>query len=129
MRHPLELLQKECDSLYIKKQSQKAKLSSFEENIAILREETEEKKIHFIQCQRDAGHFASQAEELSLRIQANEKEIEKTKKDAQVAEAIQIINAAKLYITTNPNAKTISKTEIEQYLDNVKESPHSSPVG
>ncbi|WLR56186.1 type II secretion system protein [Mesobacillus subterraneus] len=54
--------------------------------------------------------------------------INKTKKDAQVAEGIQIINAAKLYITTNPTATTISTSDLSQYLDNPKDTDFSVKV-
>lgn len=48
--------------------------------------------------------------------------INKTKEDAKVAEAVQIISSAKLYITTKPNATTITSTQLEPYLDKVKDS-------
>lgn len=48
--------------------------------------------------------------------------INKTKEDAKVAEAVQIVNAAKLYITTNPTATSISKEQLMKYLDNVEET-------
>ncbi|WP_413308470.1 type II secretion system protein [Bacillus sp. 1P10SD] len=48
--------------------------------------------------------------------------IDKSKKDAKVAEAVQIINSAKLYVTTNPNATIIKKADLTQYLDNVKDT-------
>lgn len=44
--------------------------------------------------------------------------IDKSKKDAKVAEAVQIISAAKLYVTTNSKATYISTADLTQYLDN-----------
>jgi type IV pilus assembly protein PilA len=54
--------------------------------------------------------------------------IDKSKKDATVAEAVQIINSAKLYVTTNPNATTITRSDLAQYLDNVKDPDFSITV-
>ncbi|AGE23212.1 hypothetical protein GHH_c27010 [Geobacillus sp. GHH01] len=50
--------------------------------------------------------------------------INKSKDDAKIAEGIQIINAAKLYMTANTPETfphTLSKTELDSYLDNVKD--------
>ncbi|EIJ79046.1 hypothetical protein PB1_15849 [Bacillus methanolicus PB1] len=55
--------------------------------------------------------------------------INKSKSDATVAEGIQIINAAKLYVTTNPNVTSISANDLSQYLDNVKDNDFSVTVG
>jgi type IV pilus assembly protein PilA len=48
--------------------------------------------------------------------------INKTKQDAQVSEAVQIINAARIYSTTNPSDTSITHTELEPYLDKVKDT-------
>ncbi|WML45553.1 type II secretion system protein [Neobacillus sp. PS3-40] len=48
--------------------------------------------------------------------------INKTKKDAKVAEAVQIINAAKLYNSTNPTDHSMNNDDLETYLDNVKDT-------
>jgi type IV pilus assembly protein PilA len=53
--------------------------------------------------------------------------IDKTKKDASVAEGIQIINAAKLYETTHPMTEGVTKvildqSKLEGYLDNLKDN-------
>lgn len=50
--------------------------------------------------------------------------INKTEKDAQVAEGLQIISAAKLYVTSNaPTAAStpLDKDELGQFLDNIKD--------
>lgn len=54
--------------------------------------------------------------------------INKTKEDAKVAEAVQIINAAKLYITTNPSEKTLKHSDLESYLEKVKDTTYSVEV-
>jgi type IV pilus assembly protein PilA len=51
--------------------------------------------------------------------------IEKTKKDSQVSEAVQIINAARLYNTTNPKDLSMNDTELGQYLDKVKNTGYT----
>ena len=46
--------------------------------------------------------------------------IEKTRDDAVVAEAIQIVNAAKLYVASeDPGTATLTTTELGDFLDNV----------
>jgi type IV pilus assembly protein PilA len=47
--------------------------------------------------------------------------INKTKNDAKVAEAVQIVNAAKLYITTNPSPKNLKHSDLDSYLEKVKD--------
>ncbi|MGG3209654.1 prepilin-type N-terminal cleavage/methylation domain-containing protein [Geobacillus stearothermophilus] len=50
--------------------------------------------------------------------------INKSKDDAKIAEGIQIINAAKLYMTANPPdtfPATLTKDQLDSYLDNVKD--------
>lgn len=54
--------------------------------------------------------------------------INKTKEDAKVAEAVQIVNAAKLYITTNPSAKKLKHSDLESYLEKVKDSTYEVEV-
>ncbi|MGG1556573.1 type II secretion system protein [Geobacillus thermoleovorans] len=57
--------------------------------------------------------------------------INKSKDDAKIAEGIQIINAAKLYMTANTPANfphTLSKTELDSYLDNVKDEDQDYEV-
>ncbi|MCC3647498.1 prepilin-type N-terminal cleavage/methylation domain-containing protein [Cytobacillus oceanisediminis] len=54
--------------------------------------------------------------------------INKTKEDAKVAEAVQIVNAAKLFITTNPTADSMDQDDLEQYLDNVNDKEFSVSV-
>lgn len=54
--------------------------------------------------------------------------INKTKDDAKVAEGVQIISAAKLYITTNPTATTIASSELTKYLDNTKDTSFTVSV-
>jgi type IV pilus assembly protein PilA len=54
--------------------------------------------------------------------------INKTKEDAQVAEAVQIINAARIYSTTNPSDTSITRTELEPYLDKVKDTDFTVTV-
>ncbi|GAJ57996.1 prepilin-type N-terminal cleavage/methylation domain-containing protein [Geobacillus thermoleovorans] len=57
--------------------------------------------------------------------------INKSKDDAKIAEGIQIINAAKLYMTANTPANfphTLSKTELDSYLDNVKDQDYEVEV-
>jgi type IV pilus assembly protein PilA len=61
--------------------------------------------------------------------------INKSKDDAKVAEGIQIINAAKLYMTANnftpdtgQSYQTLSNTELNDYLDNVKDSGNNYKV-
>jgi type IV pilus assembly protein PilA len=46
--------------------------------------------------------------------------INKTKNDAKVAEAVQIINASKLYNSTNPTDHSMDYADLGSYLDNVK---------
>ncbi|HJV17667.1 MAG TPA: type II secretion system protein [Bacillales bacterium] len=50
--------------------------------------------------------------------------IDKTKKDANVAEAIQIINSAKLYNTTNPTDLIMDNSKLGTYLDNIKDTDY-----
>jgi type IV pilus assembly protein PilA len=48
--------------------------------------------------------------------------INKTKDDAEVAEAIQIINAAKLYVASeDPGDKTLKYSDLQNYLENVND--------
>jgi type IV pilus assembly protein PilA len=61
--------------------------------------------------------------------------INKSKDDAKIAEGIQIINAAKLYMTannftpdTNQTYQTLDNTELNDYLDNVKDSGNNYKV-
>ncbi|MCM3704442.1 MULTISPECIES: type II secretion system protein [Cytobacillus] len=46
--------------------------------------------------------------------------INKTKEDAKVAEAVQIVNAAKLYVSTNPKAQDLTFNDLKSYLEKVK---------
>lgn len=48
--------------------------------------------------------------------------INKTKEDAKVAEAIQVINSAKLYVTTNPTAVSLDEGDLAQYMENLKDT-------
>ncbi|RSK28022.1 type II secretion system protein [Bacillus sp. HMF5848] len=48
--------------------------------------------------------------------------INKTKNDATVAEAVQIINAAKLHTASNPTKVDLDHTDLGQYLDNIKDT-------
>ncbi|MFY2154879.1 prepilin-type N-terminal cleavage/methylation domain-containing protein [Cytobacillus firmus] len=56
--------------------------------------------------------------------------INKTEDDAKVAEGIQIINAAKLYTTSNAPAdgKALTKTELADYLDNIKDPNYTVTI-
>ncbi|PLR86261.1 type II secretion system protein [Bacillus sp. V33-4] len=57
--------------------------------------------------------------------------INKAENDAKVAEGISIVNAAKLYVTSNnPSAATttLTKTELDNYLDNVKNDTYTVTV-
>ncbi|KAB2334086.1 prepilin-type N-terminal cleavage/methylation domain-containing protein [Bacillus mesophilum] len=54
--------------------------------------------------------------------------INKTKNDAKVAEAVQIISSAKMYVTTNPTATTLDFDDLESYLDNVKDETFTVTV-
>lgn len=54
--------------------------------------------------------------------------INKTKEDAKVAEAVQIINAAKLYVTTNPKATSLDQDDLTKYLDNVEDPAYTVTV-
>jgi type IV pilus assembly protein PilA len=54
--------------------------------------------------------------------------INKTRDDAKVAEAIQIIDAAKLYVTTNPKAGDLKHSDLDSYLDNVTETGYTVTV-
>ncbi|QVY60543.1 prepilin-type N-terminal cleavage/methylation domain-containing protein [Cytobacillus gottheilii] len=52
--------------------------------------------------------------------------IKKSENDAKVAEGIQIISAAKMYVTSsNPGAGDLTKTQLEQFLDNVKDTDYT----
>ncbi|MBG9549403.1 prepilin-type N-terminal cleavage/methylation domain-containing protein [Cytobacillus firmus] len=57
--------------------------------------------------------------------------INKTEDDAKVAEGIQIINAAKLYTTSNaPKDKaTLTKTQLADYLDNINDDKYTVTIG
>ncbi|EWG09010.1 type II secretion system protein [Cytobacillus firmus] len=55
--------------------------------------------------------------------------INKTKKDAQVAEAVQIVNAAKLYITTNPATQNLTHDNLKSYLEKVDDTSYIVTVG
>jgi type IV pilus assembly protein PilA len=48
--------------------------------------------------------------------------IENTRNKATVAEGIQIINAAKIYKAQNTTATTITHTQLESFVDNVKDT-------
>ncbi|TWG31389.1 type II secretion system protein [Geobacillus sp. C56-T2] len=57
--------------------------------------------------------------------------INKSKDDAKVAEGIQIINAAKLYMTANNPSQfpvTLTKNQLDPYLDNVKDGDNDYEV-
>ncbi|AGX05697.1 hypothetical protein B14911_06321 [Bacillus sp. NRRL B-14911] len=54
--------------------------------------------------------------------------INKTKNDAKVAEAIQIVNASKTYIATNPTATSLAFADLDSYLDNVKDQEFTVKV-
>ncbi|MEW9107956.1 MAG: prepilin-type N-terminal cleavage/methylation domain-containing protein [Cytobacillus gottheilii] len=54
--------------------------------------------------------------------------INKTKNDAKVAEAVQIISSAKMYVATNPTATTLDFDDLESYLDNVKDKTFTVTV-
>ncbi|GMB07464.1 prepilin-type N-terminal cleavage/methylation domain-containing protein [Thermolongibacillus altinsuensis] len=57
--------------------------------------------------------------------------INKSKDDAKIAEGIQIINAAKLYMTANTPASfpaTLTNTELDPYLDSVKDKNYTVTV-
>ncbi|NNV05554.1 prepilin-type N-terminal cleavage/methylation domain-containing protein [Geobacillus sp. MMMUD3] len=57
--------------------------------------------------------------------------INKSKDDAKVAEGIQIINAAKLYMTANNPSQfpvTLTKNQLDPYLDNVKDEDNDYEV-
>ena len=57
--------------------------------------------------------------------------INKSKDDAKIAEGIQIVNAAKLYMTANtPSAfpATLTQEELDPYLDNVKDDDYEVVV-
>ncbi|MFP7444114.1 prepilin-type N-terminal cleavage/methylation domain-containing protein [Bacillus infantis] len=47
--------------------------------------------------------------------------IKKSENDAKVAEGLQIISAAKMYVTSNnPGTKELTTTELSTFLDNIK---------
>ncbi|MGD6899084.1 prepilin-type N-terminal cleavage/methylation domain-containing protein [Bacillus infantis] len=47
--------------------------------------------------------------------------IKKSENDAKVAEGLQIISAAKMYVTSNnPGTKELTSTELATFLDNIK---------
>jgi type IV pilus assembly protein PilA len=62
--------------------------------------------------------------------------INKSKDDAKIAEGIQIINAAKLYMTANNfspdtsggTVQTLDQNDLDSYLDNVKDSQYTVEV-
>ncbi|MBG9543560.1 hypothetical protein ABE29_12390 [Cytobacillus firmus] len=54
--------------------------------------------------------------------------INKTKEDAKVAEAVQIVNAAKLFITTNPSERELNHSDLESYLDKVDDTTYTVEV-
>jgi type IV pilus assembly protein PilA len=62
--------------------------------------------------------------------------INKSEDDAKIAEGIQIINAAKLYMTANnftPDAQngsvqTLDQDDLDSYLDNVKDNQYTVQV-
>ncbi|MGX1982491.1 type IV pilus assembly protein PilA [Thermolongibacillus altinsuensis] len=57
--------------------------------------------------------------------------INKSKDDAKIAEGIQIINAAKLYMTANTPASfpaNLTNTELDPYLDSVKDKNYTVTV-
>ncbi|WPZ17559.1 prepilin-type N-terminal cleavage/methylation domain-containing protein [Geobacillus subterraneus] len=57
--------------------------------------------------------------------------INKSKDDAKVAEGIQIINAAKLYMTANNPSQfpvTLTTNQLDPYLDNVKDQNNDYEV-
>ncbi|QWC21851.1 type II secretion system GspH family protein [Bacillus haikouensis] len=51
--------------------------------------------------------------------------INKSKDDAKVAEAIQIINAAKLAYAENTETTTWDNAALDEYLDNVEDTTYS----
>lgn len=57
--------------------------------------------------------------------------INKTKDDAKVAEGIQIISAAKMYVSAHkvPSDKTLESAELDQYLDSVDDKGYVVTVG
>jgi type IV pilus assembly protein PilA len=56
--------------------------------------------------------------------------INKTEDDAKVAEGIQIINAAKLYTTSNApkNGEELTKTQLSDYLDNINDDSYKVTI-
>ncbi|WP_425265919.1 prepilin-type N-terminal cleavage/methylation domain-containing protein [Anoxybacillus pushchinoensis] len=57
--------------------------------------------------------------------------INKSKDDAKIAEGIQIINAAKLYMTANTPSSfpaTLTEDDLNSYLDNVKDDDYEVEV-
>ncbi|URM33940.1 prepilin-type N-terminal cleavage/methylation domain-containing protein [Cytobacillus firmus] len=56
--------------------------------------------------------------------------INKTEDDAKVAEGIQIINAAKLYTTSNApkGGEELTKTELSDYLDNINDDSYKVTI-
>jgi type IV pilus assembly protein PilA len=57
--------------------------------------------------------------------------INKSKDDAKIAEGIQIINAAKLYMTANTPTSfptDLTNTDLDSYLDNVKDTSYTVTV-
>lgn len=54
--------------------------------------------------------------------------INKTKNDAKVSEAVQIVNAAKLFVTTNPKAQDLTHDDLESYLEKVKDDSFTVKV-
>ncbi len=51
--------------------------------------------------------------------------IDNTKEDAKVAEAIQIINAAKIYHASHPNSNTMDDSVLSEYLENVVDNGYT----
>ncbi|MDE8562816.1 prepilin-type N-terminal cleavage/methylation domain-containing protein [Anoxybacillus rupiensis] len=57
--------------------------------------------------------------------------INKSRDDAKVAEGIQIVNAAKLYMTANTPASfptDLTNSELDSYLDNLKDKDYKVTV-
>ncbi|WP_336989548.1 prepilin-type N-terminal cleavage/methylation domain-containing protein [Bacillus infantis] len=54
--------------------------------------------------------------------------INKTKNDAKVAEAVQIISASKTFTATNPTAGSLDYDDLKSYLDNVKDETFTVTV-
>ncbi|AKM19928.1 Uncharacterised protein [[Flavobacterium] thermophilum] len=75
--------------------------------------------------------FSCQFMSVNLLIYSN-----KSKNDAKIAEGIQIINAAKMYMTANSftpdsadsSIQTLDQTDLNDYLDSVDDSQYKVEV-